>query len=409
MLSFKIAYRYLRAKKSHKAVNVIALIAVIGVALATMAMVLVLSIFNGFSDLALSQLSALDPELAIVPAKGKVIANSDSVIDVALTVNGVESAVAVVSERALLIDGDAQLPVVLKGIPSGYDTLSEVGNIIIAGQYAEELSDGTPAIQLSVGVANKVSAYPSVDTRLQLLVPRRKGNINPANPAASFRSADAVFSGVFRVNNPDVDNDVVLVPLSTARQLLDYDREATAIEIYVKPQLDIAKIRDEIQKTFGDNFKVLTRLEQRQDAFRMIAIEKWVTFMMLICILAIALFNVISTLSLMAIEKKDNMWTLRALGAPTRLIGNIFIAEGFLVTVIGGILGIIAGVILSLAQQLFHIVKLSGDVDALTIGYYPVRVEISDLLLVAGVIAAMALVISLISRLITSKTTSSNN
>lgn len=400
MLSLKIAFRYLRAKKSHRAVNVIAWIAIVGVAVATMAMVLVLCIFNGFSDLALSQLSSVDPDIAVVPAQGKVIVDSDSLAARISSMDGVEAAFPVLTDRALLDDSHVRLPVVLKGVPSGYDRYSGIDRIMLAGEYAEYNTFGEPAVQLSVGVANNITVAPSPLSRIRLFVPRRVGRINPANPAASFRSETYAFSGVFRVNSPEVDADHIIIPLEAARSLLDYDDEATSIEVAVRPGFSVDNVKSAITSLLGTDYKVLDRLEQRADSFRMISVEKWVTFMMLICILVIALFNVVSTLSLLALEKRANMTTLRALGATAGMVRRIFIAEGFLVTVVGGAIGIVLGVILAYVQQIFHIIKLSADSEALTVDYYPVRVDFTDVLAVAGVVVALAVIVGLVARLI---------
>ena len=400
MLSLKIALRYLLAKKSHRAVNIITLIAVTGVAVATMAMVLVLFIFNGFRDLALSQLSSVDPDLLVVPARGSVITSADSLARRMENVKGVTTAWPVFTGRALLDDETSRLPVVVKGIPEGYGEATRLDHIIIAGQYAESTTDGVPAVQLSVGVANQVSMLPSAEARLRLIVPRRKSRINPANPAAAFRSEEVAFSGVFRVNNDDIDAEYVLMPLSAARDLFDYDSEASAIEVRVAPGASMSDVRRQIYSIAGDDFTVHDRLQQRAASFRMISVEKWVTFMMLLFILVIALFNVISKLSLLAIEKRDNMMTLRNLGAPQSLVRRVFIAEGFLVTTLGGTIGIVLGVVVALIQQYFHIVRLSADAATLTINYYPIRVELSDILTVSGVVVVLAVVISLIARLI---------
>lgn len=397
-LEFQIAFRYLKAKKSHTAVNVIAVVAVVGIAVATAAMVLVLSIFNGFTDLALKQLSTLDPDLSVVSGQGKIIADADSVSDIISGIEGVTYAYPVITERGLIVGGEERIPVVFKGVPSGYDVMTGVDDIMIAGEYAEATSVGEPAVQLSVGVANGVRLYPGPESRLELLVPRRKGRINPANPSASFRGEDVVYSGVFRVNNTDVDQEYVLVPLSAARNLLDYESEATSIEVRVGDGANVNAVKSKIEKEIGDRYKVLDRIEQRSDSFRMISVEKWVTFMMLIFILVIALFNVVSTLSLLAIEKRDNMRTLGALGTPRSMLRNIFIAEGFLVTTIGGAIGIIAGVIVALIQQIFHVVKLSADVTSLAVESYPVRVEAGDIVVVAAVILAMSVIVGAISR-----------
>lgn len=400
MLPLKIAFRYLRAKKSHTAVNVITLIAVVGVAIATMAMVLVLSIFNGFSDLALSQLSSLDPQLSLTAAKGRAIVNADSLARAIARIPGVASAAPAVEGRALLVDENIRIPVIFKGVASGFDSASGIDDIMLAGQYAEYTTDGTPAAQLSVGVANRLITRPAPDSYLELYVPRRKGRINPANPAASFRSASLAFSGVFRVSNSDIDNDHIIIPLDAARDILDYDTEASSVDIILSPDASESGVTKQIKSLVGDGYKISGRLEQRADSFKMISVEKWVTFMMLVCILVITLFNVVSTLSLLAIEKRDNMQTLRALGAPPSLVRNVFIAEGFLVTVVGGAIGIVAGLAVALVQQVFHVVGLSADASTLTIDYYPVRVEAADILVVAAVILAVAVVVGAIGRLI---------
>lgn len=401
MLSFRIALRYLRAKKSHRSVNVITAIAVTGVAVATMAMVLLLSIFNGFTDLALSQLSHLDPDLSVVSADGRPLAPADSLAAVVATVPGVEGATPAVTEKALLVDGDRRVAVTMKGLRSDSRAAAGMDSIVIAGQYATATTDGRDAVQLSVGVANSVTSYPSPDADMQLYVPRRSGRINPANPMAAFRTVPVVFSGVFRVNNADVDGDNIVVPLEVAQRLLDYDDQATSISVDVTAGAHPGDVKKLVESRLGPRYRVLERLEQRADSFRMISVEKWVTFMMLLCILVIALFNVVSTLSLLAIEKRDNMATLRALGATPAMTRNVFIAEGFLVTGIGGLIGIALGVVLALGQQFFHLVRLNADTASLTIDYYPVRVEATDLLAVAAVVLVLALVVSLLTRITT--------
>lgn len=368
-----------------------------------MAVVLVLCIFNGFRDLALSQLSNLDPDIAVVPVRGKTLSAADSIAATLAQLPGVATAMPVITERGLLEAGDTHLPVVMKGVPEGYDAAMPVDDIILAGEYAEFATDGTPAIQLSVGLANQISEYPSAESRLNLIVPRRKGRVNPANPGASFRGEEFAFSAVFRVNSTEVDNDHVIIPLEAARSLLDYDTEATAIEISVTPGFDAGAVRDEVSAMLGKSYKALDRLEQRADSFRMIAVEKWVTFMMLVFILVVAMFNVVSTLSLLAIEKRDNMTTLKALGAPRSMVRNIFIAEGFLVTVLGGAIGIVLGVAGAFIQQTFHVIRLAADEATLTINYYPVHLEWLDIAAVASVILVLATVVSGIARLIVRK------
>lgn len=404
MLALRIALRYLLARKSHSAVNIITAIAISGVAIATMAMLLVLSIFNGFSDLAESQLSRFDPPLAIKPTTAHYIANADSLAArLERSIPEITHALPTLSDRALLVSGSHQVPVTFKGVPSGYDKATTIEETLLDGIYAEWTTTELPAMIISVGVANEIRRIPSPVSLMQIYVPRRTGRINPANPMASFRGSEVVVCGVFRVDNSDIDNDHVILPLDVARDLLACEAgEATTIELQLAPGADVETVKGKVQQIMGtSSFSVQTRMEQRAEAFRMISVEKWITFMMLIFILVIALFNVVSTLSLMAIEKRDNMNTLRYLGAPKRMVKNVFIAEGFLVTTTGGIIGIILGLILALLQQYCHIVGLSADASTLTIDYYPVRVAISDVAIVLALTLAVALTVGGIARIVT--------
>ena len=392
MLSFTIARRYLLARKSHTAVNVITIISVLGVAVATMAMVVVLSVFNGFARLSEGHLSRLDPDLLVTTATGAVIADGDSLAAVLDSVAGVSSAMPTLSQRALLVSGKTQTPVEFKGVPDGYERHSAITGAIIDGVYHTENAMGVPAVQLGVGVANKLLAAPSAYDALHMYVPRRVGRINPANPAAAFRGADVVVSAVFRVEQPDIDASTVIVPLDVARDLLEYDTEASAIEIAADSTADIAALRRDIARRLGDGYTVKTRLEQRSEVFRMIKVEKWITFMMLIFILVITLFNIASTMSLLAIEKRDNMATLRALGAPASLVRRVFAVIGFLITATGAVIGTVLGVALSLAQQWGGFIKLNADASVLSIDAYPVSVSAADI----AVVLALAIVVAAI-------------
>lgn len=399
MLSLRIALRYLLAKKSHSAVNVIALVAISGVGIATLAMVVVMSVFNGFEQLVESQLSLLDPEIAIARADGQLIGPGDSIAEVVNGWDEVAVAVPTLSDRGLVVTPTSQAPVRFKGVGDGYDELTDISSTMIDGTYDTSNTGGYPASQFSVGVANNLLTVPNPTGIVNLYVPRRQGRINPANPGAAFRGTEMVVSGVFRVDNSDVDADNIIVPLSMARELLDRETEASVIEVKLAPGVDSRRIAELVETRLGREYIAQTRIEQRAESYRMIQVEKWVTFMMLIFILVITLFNVISTLSLLVIEKRDNMATLRALGASPRLIGRVFLSEGFLVTIVGGIIGIVLGVGLSLAQQYGRFLRLSADPANLSIAYYPVRVLPTDILIIFGVIAGTAVIVGLITRI----------
>ena len=402
MLSLRIALRYLFSKKSHKAVNVISIVSMGGVAVATAAIVVVLSVFNGFSDLAMRNLSAFDPDLKVVPAQGKVFAHADSLAAGLGELAGVEAAAPMLTERALLTGNGAQMAVQLQGLDyQGATEVTSVESLIIDGLYTQQLPSpwDLPCAQLAVGVALQTNLRPDPGVTAQIYIPRREGRINPTNPAAAYRREEVAVSGVFRVNQAEYDADFVILPLDTLRSMLDYTRqEASAIGIAVSPGVAEEKVQRMVEDALGADFKVLTRMAQQHETFRMISVEKWVTFLMLAFILIIAAFNIISTLSLLVIEKSADMTTLRALGARPSKLRAIFVWQGFLITFIGGIIGAILGVALSLAQEHLGLIRLNADPSALTTDVYPVHLLASDVAIVIATIAAIGLLIGLTSR-----------
>jgi ABC-type lipoprotein release transport system permease subunit len=408
MLALRIALRYLLARKSHNAVNIIAIIAVLGVAVASAAMVVVLSVFNGFTDLAEEHISQYDPEIEISRTDGRVIGNADSLAAALQADKSIQFAMPTLSERALINTYTAQCPVRFKGVPEHFERMSHIDKTIVDGEYAVCTTDDFPAVQISVGVSNSVMLHPNADAHIEMYVPRRQGRINPANPAAAFRSAQVAISGVFQVNQSDIDADGIIVPLSVARDLLEYDTEASAVEIGIAKGYDLETVKANLKTRLGADYAVKNRLEQRAESFRMISIEKWVTFMMLIFVLVISLFNIISTLSLLVIEKRDNMATLRAFGATQSMVRRVFILEGWLITAIGGIFGIALGVALVYAQQTYHLIKIGGDAAALIVRWYPVHLLYGDLLIVFGCVLATGLLTAQITRLFLKNTERTN-
>ena len=396
MLTLRIALRYLFSKKSHNVVNVISVISMAGVAVATMAMVCVLSVFNGFADLAYGRLSMVDPQIKIEPVSGKVIANGDSIAGIVSSLPSVAKAVATVSDQALAMFGNRQMAVTIHGVPEGYAGVTDVERAVIDGMYL--LDDGERLYAtLSVGVAIRLGVRPGMEREMALYVPRRVGNINPANPMAAFRADSLTVAAVYEVEESDHDASTVLVPVEVARNLLDYTTESSAVEVALIPGADEKQAVEELRSLLGPDFVVKNRLEQESSSFKMISVEKWITFVMLAFILVIASFNVISTLSMLIIEKSDNMLTLRSLGATAAMVRGIFMWEGWLVSMVGGLSGIVLGVVLCLAQQYGGFIKLGGDPSQLSISEYPVRVAFPDLLAVIAVVVVVGLVISMVT------------
>lgn len=251
-----------------------------------------------------------------------------------------------------------------------------------------------------MGAALQLGARPGFIEELKIYTPRRLGRINPANPSSSFRGDSLLVSGVFQAEQSEFDTDLVLIPLEISRRLLDYTTEATAIEI--KTSGAVENVKKAVMSAIGDGYAVKNQMEQQEQSFKMISVEKWITFFLLAFILIIASFNIISTLSMLIIEKDENIRTLYALGASQQMISRIFVLEGWLISLAGGMAGIIVGVLLCLAQQYGGFITLGGNHEAMTITAYPVRVEAIDLaavfLLTAFIGGVTSMVTSFIMR-----------
>lgn len=397
MVQLRIAVRYLFARKSHRAVNIISRISVAGVAVATAAIICVLSVFNGFSEISRERLSKLEADLRIEPLKGKTIPSADSIAAEISQINGTKQILPVIEERVLAIYSGRQLPVHIKGVAEGYAEMAGISDIIIDGEYSEHPGEEYNKATLSVGTAINLGARPGSVEPIILYAPKRVGKINPASPASAFRTDTLEIGCVFETGQSEYDTNRILIPLEDARAILDYDTEATAIEISLDPAVNSNDIRNAISNIIGDSYKILDRTMQQEQSYKMISMEKWITFAMLAFVLVIASFNVISTLSMLIIEKRDNITTLRSLGADNAQIGGIFAWEGWLISLMGGIGGTILGLILCYAQQWGEFIKLNGDPSQLSITVYPVLVKWSDVGIVFALVCVVGLLIAAIS------------
>lgn len=403
MLSLRIALRYLFAKKSHTAVNIISMISMAGVGVAAMAMVCVLSVFNGFADLATERLSNINPDISITPAEGAFIANGDSLAAAAERLPQVERALPMLTHKGLAVFSDAQMPVTVVGLPDEYAAVSRLDSTILDGVRTPDISVGgrtIPCATLSIGVALGSGARPGPESGFTLTVPRRLGRINPAFPLGAFVSDTLAVSGVFQTNDAEFDTDVVCIPLDRARRLFDFTTEASAIQVSLPQGVAPRDAVAAISAAIGDGYIVADRLAQQEESFRMIHIEKWITFLMLMFVLVMASFNILSTMSMLIIEKEESIAILRSLGAPFAMRRRIFMNEALLIAAIGGAVGIIVGIILCLLQQHFGLIELAGDPSRLAVHAYPCRLAFTDILLVAAVVG----VIGSISGFITSRT-----
>ena len=397
-LPLKIAWRYLVSKKGHQAVNIISIVAVCGVVVATAALICVLSVFNGFRGLIMGKLAMLDPEIAITATMGKTINDADSVIDAVSGISGVQRAVPVIVDQALTVYAQNQMPVRLKGVPDDYNTMNDMDSIIVDGEW--KLRDQVSRyIVVGAGPAVRLMVRPEFLGMVYLYAPQRQGHVNIANPMGAFRQDSLFVSGVFQLQQNSYDADLIYVPLDVAQELFDYETEATQIEIKLAPNADEQQVMHTIGKMLGRSYQVQNRLMQQREAYRLVNIEKWMAFLLLAFILVIATFNVISTLSLLIIEKDDSIATLRALGANDRQISRIFVLQGWLITLTGAITGVVIGLILCLCQQQFGWLRLSGDPANMIINAYPVEVQWSDVLVTLALVAAVGLLTSMVTAL----------
>ena len=398
-LPLKIAWRYLVSKKGHQAVNIISIVAVCGVVVATAALICVLSVFNGFRGLIMGKLAMLDPQVAITATMGKTINDADSVIDVVNNIPGVERAVPVILDQALAIYAQYQMPIRLKGVPDNYNTLNDIDSVIVDGEW--KLRDQVSRyIVVGAGPAVRLMVRPESLGMVYLYAPQRQGHVNIANPMGAFRQDSLFVSGIFQLQQNSYDADLIYVPLDVAQELFDYETEATQIEVKLDSGANEQQVMHAIGKLLGSSYQVQNRLMQQREAYRLVNIEKWMAFLLLAFILVIATFNVISTLSLLIIEKDDSIATLRALGANDRQISRIFVLQGWLITLAGAITGVDIGLILCLCQQQFGWLRLSGDPANMIINAYPVEVQWTDVIITLALVAAVGLLTSMVTALI---------
>ena len=398
-LPLKIAWRYLVSKKGHQAVNIISIVAVCGVVVSTAALICVLSVFNGFRGLIMGKLAMLDPQVAITATLGKTINDGDSVITVVSAVPGVERAIPVIEDQALAVYAQLQMPVRLKGVPDDYNTMNDMDSVIIDGMW--KLRDQVSRYAVAgAGPAVRLCVRPEFLGMINLYAPQRQGRVNLANPMGAFRQDSLFVSGIFQLQQNSYDADLIYVPIDVARSLFDYESEATQIEVKLAAGADEGQVMRGISQALGSGYQVKNRLMQQREAYRLVNIEKWMAFLLLAFILVIATFNVISTLSLLIIEKDESIATLRALGANDRQISRIFVLQGWLITLVGALVGVIIGLVLCLCQQQYGWLRLSGDPANMIINAYPVEVQWTDVIVTLALVAAVGLLTSMVTALI---------
>ncbi|MBR2624522.1 MAG: ABC transporter permease [Paludibacteraceae bacterium] len=389
-IALHIAKRYLFSKKSHNAINIISGISAVGVCVGTFAIICVLSVFNGFGAQVESLFSTFDPDLKIASVEGKSFVVGDKWNEVK-KIKGVEYCTQVVEENALLRCGDKQETGVVKGVGEGFDKMVGLDKIIVAGNYT--LSDnvfnyGVPG----VGVSAELGCIPYGVQPLYIYAPKREGRVNLVNPENSFNTERVFTSAVFSVQQPEYDNKLVIVSIDLARKIFEYaDGTVTSVEIGVKKGENVDDVKKQIETVLGDGFKVKDRYEQQEDYFKIMKVEKWITFLILAFILLIAIFNIIGSLSMLIIDKSDDIRTLRNMGATSGLIKRIFTIEGWMISLLGCVIGILLGALLCVLQENMGFITVPSG-DGMTVMPYPVELQVSDILIVFATVALMGLV-----------------
>ncbi len=382
---FYIAKRYLFSKKSHNAINVISGVSVCGVALATLAMVCTLSVFNGFRDLVATMFTAFDPELKITSVSGKVFDSEDERIQSLSQWPEVEVFSCSLEDNAMVQYKGRQAMVVIKGVEDNFSQLTAIDSILYGrGElvlHDEVVDYAIPGIELVSVLGTGIRFL----NPLEVYAPKRGAKINVANPTTSFQTDYLHSSGlVFAVNQQKYDASYILTSLSFARNLFQYDTEVSSVELKLFPDASLSQVKNKVQELLGSDFKVQDRYEQQLDTYRIMEVEKLISYIFLTFILLIACFNVIGSLSMLIIDKRKDVETLRNLGADNKLVYRIFLLEGCLISFMGALIGVVLGLVLCLIQQEFGILSLgSGDMaGAFVVDAYPVSVQLGDVCLV---------------------------
>ena len=384
-LPFYIARRYLFSKKSHNAINVISGVSVCGVALATLALVCTLSVFNGFQDLVKTMFTAFDPELKITSVAGKVFDAEDERIKAIQAMPEVEILSKSLPDNAMVQYKGRQAMVVIKGVEDNFNQLTAIDSILYGrGElvlHDEVVEYAIPGIELISVLGTGIRFLDP----LEVYAPKRGVKVNVANPSSGFYMDYLHSSGLtFAVNQQKYDASYILTSLDFARNLFQYDTEVSSVELKLRPGTNVDRVKDKISKVLDKDFLIQDRYEQQMDTYRIMEVEKLISYLFLSFILLIACFNVIGSLSMLILDKRDDVVTLRNLGADNQLIFRIFLLEGCLISFIGALVGVVLGLILCLVQQEFGIISLgSGDsAGAFVVDAYPVSVHLSDVILV---------------------------
>lgn len=394
-LQLFIALRYLFSKKTHNIINLISTICAGGVCIATIALVCTLSVYNGFQQLISGIFNVFDPDLKISLVDGKTFSPETSELQTVKTLNFIEHYCPVLEDNALIRNKERQTSTTIKGVAPNYVLMISSDSIMMEGEFVVE-QEGTAYVVIGGALADQIESSSQFIRPISLYAPIHNSNVNLANPEKSFHIQHYYLSGIYATGQIEVDSKYTFLPLASAQELFGYDDDVTSIELKLKKGTDVKKAEKEIADLVGERFNVQNKEEQHEDFYKMMKVEKWITFLILIFILLIAVFNVIGSLTMLIIEKEKDIITLHNLGATEKMIQQIFLLEGWLISIVGAVAGLIIGVTLCLLQQYFGFIKLSDSANenAFIVNAYPVQVEMPDILLILATILLIGLLVA---------------
>ncbi|MBO4611751.1 MAG: ABC transporter permease [Bacteroidaceae bacterium] len=392
-----IAWRYLFSRKSHHAINIISGISACGVAIAAMAMVCTLSVFNGFQGLVSDLFTDFDPELKIVLSQGRILSANDTAVKQLRQRKDVEALTLCLEDQALVVRDGKQIVVTVKGVDDTFSQQMNLPHLLYPEMdgdvtlHADVLEYAIPGIQLAM----QLGLRPDFEPSLLLYAPKRGERVNMANPMGSFNADELMSTGyVFQVKQAKYDANYVITSLDFAQRLFDQQGRISQIELKLKPGTSMRQAKRDISKQLGDRFQVLDRYEQQEDVFRIMKIEKLIAYLFLTFILLVASFNIVGSLTMLMIDKRDDIQTLRNLGATPGDVRRVFILEGNLISLLGALLGILIGVGLCWMQQQYGLISMGRSEGSFIVEAYPVLVRLWDILLVfVTVLLVSALVV----------------
>ncbi|MBB2150323.1 ABC transporter permease [Pedobacter gandavensis] len=392
--AFYIARRYLFAKKSTNAINIISAISVVGVFVGSAALIIILSAFNGLGEMVLKMFNTMTPQLVIMPVKGKTFEPNTAYFNQLKKADGIYSYVEVLSENALLKYNDKQSVGLIKGVSPAYLKNKSLDSTIIDGHFVLDNPSGHYAV-----IGSAIQNFLVVNTTdpfnpLQVYSPKKGKQANSINPGDNFTVLTIPVSGVFEVQQ-DFDN-VAIVPLDFARQLLAEPSKISSIELLLDPNVDAEKFKAAIEEKIGSDFVVKDRIEQNSALHSILGSEKWAVYIILTFVLIIAIFNIIGSLTMLVIDKLQDISVLSSLGAGKKLIKRIFLLEGMMITMTGCILGLLVGLIFCLVQQKFGMIKMSQD-NPMISNAYPIGLKWVDFLLVFLTVTVFSFMASALS------------